>query len=93
MTIGATGISICSNVMLISDFYLVPDFSKSGSGLTRKQRSVSLTVLTTARLTIVRQLLIAVMILLGWIAFGAIIYSSLMKLTYIDGLYCESAGT
>ncbi|KZS97353.1 voltage-gated potassium channel [Sistotremastrum niveocremeum HHB9708] len=71
MTVASTSVSLVINGTLIYDYVRIPDFDKSGSGLTRKQRS----------------LVIIVMILLCWIAFGGLVYSVLIHLSFIDGLY------
>lgn len=70
-TICSTIASLVTNFTLIYDFVSTPNFAVSSSGLTRRQRS----------------LVIVVMILLCWIAFGALINSLLMDLAFIDGLY------
>ena len=41
MTVGSTVISLLTNITLIYDYVTTKDFENSGSGLTRKQRSVS----------------------------------------------------
>ncbi|KAF8581278.1 voltage-gated potassium channel [Ramaria rubella] len=71
LVVASTVVSLFTTITLIWDLWTTPDFSKSGSGLTRKQRS----------------LVIIVMILLCWIAFGGLVYSILMHLSFIDGLY------
>ncbi|KZS97352.1 voltage-gated potassium channel [Sistotremastrum niveocremeum HHB9708] len=71
LTVASTVVSTLTNCTLIYDFRVTPFFSKSGSGLTRKQRS----------------LVVIVMILLCWIALGAVVYSAIMNLNYVDGLY------
>ncbi|KAJ3872872.1 hypothetical protein F5051DRAFT_381756 [Lentinula edodes] len=71
MTLCSTIASTFTNASLITDFVRTPDFSSSGSGLTRKQRS----------------LVIMVIVLLVYIAFGALIESILLKLNFIDALY------
>ncbi|KAI0945627.1 hypothetical protein AcW1_001803 [Taiwanofungus camphoratus] len=71
MTLCSTIVSTITNINLISDYIRVPDFADSGSGLTRKQRA----------------LVIIVILLLLYIAFGALANSLLLHLSYIDGLY------
>ncbi|KZT00659.1 uncharacterized protein LAESUDRAFT_665671 [Laetiporus sulphureus 93-53] len=71
MTLCSTIASTITNLNLIIDYIRIPDFANSGSGLTRKQRS----------------LVVLVIILLMYIAIGALISSELMSLTYIDGLF------
>jgi hypothetical protein len=53
------------------DYARTPEFSKSGSGLTRKQRS----------------LVIIVMILLAYLGFGALVYCFMLKQRFLDSLY------
>ncbi|GBE87357.1 hypothetical protein SCP_1100320 [Sparassis crispa] len=71
MTLCSTIASTITNVGLIYDLARTPDFTNSGSGLTRKQRA----------------LVIIEIILLLYVAFGAAINSILLHLSYIDGLY------
>lgn len=89
MTLCSTIASTITNVSLIVDFIRTPDFAQRGksqssfcpsrypedfilgSGLTRRQRA----------------LMIIVIVLLVYIAFGALINSLLLHLTFIDGLY------
>ncbi|CAL1708783.1 unnamed protein product [Somion occarium] len=71
ITICSTVVSSLTNISLIVDYVKTPDFAKSGSGLTRKQRS----------------LVIIVMILLVYIALGALCTSLIQDLTFINGLY------
>ncbi|KAH8101114.1 hypothetical protein BXZ70DRAFT_1064214 [Cristinia sonorae] len=71
MTVCSTLVSTITNITLIMDFIFTPNFATSGSGLTRKQRS----------------LVIIVIVLLIYIAFGALVNSLLMELSFIDGLY------
>ncbi|CDO70185.1 hypothetical protein BN946_scf184774.g13 [Trametes cinnabarina] len=71
MTLCSTIASTVSNISLIVDFIRTPDFSRRGSGLTRKQRS----------------LMIVFIVLLVYIAFGALINSILLHLPFINGLY------
>lgn len=70
-TVCSTIASTAVNISLILDFIWTPDFAWSSSGLTKKQRS----------------LVIIVMTLLCWIALGALINSQLMDLDFIDGMY------
>jgi potassium channel subfamily K, other eukaryote len=56
---------------LIVDYVRTPDFAISGSGLTRKQRS----------------LVIIIIILLCYIALGSLVNSVLVDLAFIDALY------
>ncbi|KAI0674561.1 hypothetical protein C8Q78DRAFT_1015567 [Trametes maxima] len=71
MTLCSTIASTITNISLIVDLIRTPDFSKRGSGLTRKQRA----------------LMIIVIVLLVYIAFGALINSILLHQTFINGLY------
>ncbi|KDQ60083.1 hypothetical protein JAAARDRAFT_32466 [Jaapia argillacea MUCL 33604] len=71
LTLCSTIASVMTNISLVVDLVRTTDFSKSGSGLTHKQRS----------------LVIIVMILLLQIALGALINSILNHLSFIDGLY------
>ncbi|KAF8522657.1 hypothetical protein JB92DRAFT_3094201 [Gautieria morchelliformis] len=71
LVVASTAVSLFTTITLLWDLWTTPDFSKSGSGLTRKQRS----------------LVIIVMILLCWITLGGLVYSFLMHLSFIDGLY------
>lgn len=71
MTVCSTAASTVTNVTLITDYIHTPDFAQSGSGLTRKQRS----------------LVIIVMALLIYVAFGALVYSFMLSLNFIDGMY------
>ncbi|THV07162.1 voltage-gated potassium channel [Dendrothele bispora CBS 962.96] len=71
MTVCSTVASTVTNATLIFDLIRTPDFANSGSGLTRKQRS----------------LIIIVIILLCYIAFGALIHCVLTELNFIDALY------
>jgi hypothetical protein len=58
-------------VTLLIDYFRTEDFSKSGGGLTSKQRS----------------LVIVVMILLAYLGLGAIVYCYMLRLTFLDALY------
>ncbi|KAI0000703.1 hypothetical protein BJV74DRAFT_882769 [Russula compacta] len=71
MTICSTVVSALTNLTLIWDFVTTPNFDRSGSGITRKQRS----------------LVIITMIFLTYIALGALISSLMMSLTYLNGLF------
>ncbi|RDB30378.1 Outward-rectifier potassium channel TOK1 [Hypsizygus marmoreus] len=71
MTVCSTSISTLTNVTLIVDLVRTPDFANSGSGLTRKQRT----------------LVISVMILLTYIALGGLVQTFLIDLTFLDALY------
>ncbi|KAI0074973.1 voltage-gated potassium channel [Panus rudis PR-1116 ss-1] len=71
MTVCSTIASTITNITLITDYINTPDFGTSGSGLTRKQRS----------------LVIIVMVLLVYVAFGALCNTFIQDLTFIDGLY------
>ncbi|KAK7439790.1 Potassium channel [Stygiomarasmius scandens] len=71
MTVCSTVASTVTNATLIFDLVRTPDFANSGSGLTRKQRS----------------LIIIVIVLLCYIAFGALIHCVMTDLNFIDALY------
>ncbi|KAG8970668.1 hypothetical protein FRC03_004050 [Tulasnella sp. 419] len=71
ITVCSTIASIVATATLGWDLWHTPDFAKSGSGLTRKQRS----------------LIILVMILITYIALGSLVYAVIMDLTFQDGLY------
>ncbi|TCD59999.1 hypothetical protein EIP91_010926 [Steccherinum ochraceum] len=71
LTLCSTITSSITNITLIVDFIRTPDFGISGSGLTRKQRS----------------LVIIVIVLLTYIAFGALVTSFIQNLSFINGLY------
>ncbi|KAI0790498.1 hypothetical protein C8Q75DRAFT_806406 [Abortiporus biennis] len=71
MTLCSTLVSSITNITLIVDYIRTPDFHKSGSGLTRKQRSLAIVVMT----------------LLIYMALGALAQSFLRDLSFIDGLY------
>ena len=66
MTVCSTIASVTTTFTLLLDYYLTPNFAKSGSGLTRKQRS----------------LVIIFMVLLTYLAVGALVY------TYLLGIEC-----
>ncbi|KAJ7868633.1 hypothetical protein B0H14DRAFT_2729837 [Mycena olivaceomarginata] len=71
MTVCSTIVSTFTNFTLITDLLRTPDFENSGSGLTRRQRS----------------LVILVILLLCYIALGALIHSYLLSLNFIDAMY------
>ncbi|KAL0579653.1 Potassium channel [Marasmius crinis-equi] len=71
MTLCSTIASTFTNATLIVDVVRTPDFSNSGSGLSRKQRS----------------LVIIVIILLCYIALGALIHCILLGIKFVDALY------
>ncbi|KAI0316077.1 hypothetical protein OF83DRAFT_1173241 [Amylostereum chailletii] len=71
MTVCSTVISIITNFTLVWDIIKTPNFEKSGSGLTRKQRSLS----------------IISIVFLSYAALGALLNSLMMSLSFIDGLY------
>ncbi|KAJ6572157.1 hypothetical protein B0H19DRAFT_1132741 [Mycena capillaripes] len=71
MTVCSTVVSTFTNLTLISDLMRTPDFENSGSGLTRRQRSLA----------------ILVILLLCYIALGALIHSYLLHLNFIDAMY------
>ncbi|KAG8982771.1 hypothetical protein FRB90_006562 [Tulasnella sp. 427] len=71
MCVCSTIFSVTVAVTLAYDFITTPEFAKSGSGLTRKQRS----------------LVIMVMIMLCYVALGSLVFAELIGLTFQDGLY------
>ncbi|KZV76571.1 hypothetical protein PENSPDRAFT_747462 [Peniophora sp. CONT] len=71
LTVCSTVVSLITNGTLIWDLWRTPNFAKSGSGLTRKQRS----------------LIIINIIFLTYIALGALAFRYLIGLTFIDSLY------
>ncbi|KAF7338773.1 Tandem pore domain k+ channel [Mycena sanguinolenta] len=71
ITVCSTIVSTFTNFTLITDLIRTPDFENSGSGLTRRQKS----------------LVIIVILLLSYIALGALIYSFLLHLNFIDAMY------
>ncbi|CAE6511960.1 unnamed protein product [Rhizoctonia solani] len=71
MTVCSTIASVITTVSLIYDWICTPEFARSGSGLTRKQRL----------------LVIIVMVLLCYIALGALCYSFIMSLSFQNALY------
>ncbi|PVG03251.1 hypothetical protein CPB86DRAFT_749431 [Serendipita vermifera] len=71
VTFASTITSLVVTATLIIDYWRTPNFAKSGSGLTRKQRS----------------LVIIVMILLTYLGFGALIYCFMIDIRFLDALY------
>ncbi|KAI9568053.1 hypothetical protein HD554DRAFT_813349 [Boletus coccyginus] len=71
MTLCSTIVSMFTNVTLIIDLVQTSDFKRSGSGLTRRQRS----------------LVIIIIGLFCYLALGALANSFLLELTFVDGLY------
>ncbi|KAJ7150894.1 hypothetical protein C8R43DRAFT_887165 [Mycena crocata] len=71
ITVCSTVVSTFTNLTLITDLMRTPDFENSGIGLTRRQRSLA----------------IVVILLLCYIAFGALIHSILLGLNFIDAMY------
>ncbi|KAJ6600011.1 hypothetical protein DFH09DRAFT_628154 [Mycena vulgaris] len=71
ITVCSTVVSTFTNLTLITDLLRTPDFENSGSGLTRRQRSLA----------------ILVILLLCYIALGALIHSLLLGLNFIDAMY------
>ncbi|KAI0056615.1 voltage-gated potassium channel [Artomyces pyxidatus] len=71
MTVCSTAVSMITNFTLIYDLVTTPNFSKSGSGVTRKQRS----------------LVIITIVFLSYIALGALISSLMMYLSFLNGLF------
>ncbi|KAH7332823.1 hypothetical protein B0J17DRAFT_677730 [Rhizoctonia solani] len=71
MTVCSTIASVITTISLIYDWIRTPEFARSGSGLTRKQRL----------------LVIIVMVLLCYIALGALCYSFIMSLSFQNALY------
>ncbi|KAF8318708.1 hypothetical protein DL93DRAFT_2164886 [Clavulina sp. PMI_390] len=70
-TVASTGISTITNVTLLIDFIRTKDFASSGSGLSRKQRS----------------LVIIIILLFSWVAIGAGCFAALLNVTFQDALY------
>ena len=64
MTVCSTIASVITTITLLLDYYCTPNFAKSGSGLTRKQRS----------------LVIIFMVLLADLAVGALVYGYLLNI-------------
>ncbi|VDB92444.1 unnamed protein product [Peniophora sp. CBMAI 1063] len=71
LTVCSTIVSLITNGTLIWDLWRTPNFAKSGSGLTRKQRS----------------LVIINIIFLAYTALGALAFRYLIGLSFIDSLY------
>lgn len=71
MTVCSTIASCFTTATLLWDLYRTPDFNQSGSGLTRRQRT----------------LVIIIMVLFCYACFGALINSLLLNLSFINGLY------
>ncbi|KAG8798130.1 hypothetical protein FRC17_007553, partial [Serendipita sp. 399] len=71
VTLASTIVSLVVTTTLVIDYVTTPNFAKSGSGLTRKQRS----------------LVIIVMILLTYLGFGALVYCFMMDIRFLDALY------
>ncbi|KAF9784079.1 hypothetical protein BJ322DRAFT_893091 [Thelephora terrestris] len=71
MTVCSTSVSSATNISLVWDLLWTRHFTERGSGVSRKQRS----------------LLIIVILLLVYVAFGALVNSFLIRLDFIDALY------
>jgi Ion channel len=71
VTLASTVASLVVTTTLMIDYFRTSNFTKSGSGLTRKQRS----------------LVIIVMVLLSYLGFGALIYCFMMEIHFLDALY------
>ncbi|KAF8122573.1 hypothetical protein EV363DRAFT_1274492 [Boletus edulis] len=71
LTLCSTIVSMFTNVTLIIDLIMTPDFKRSGSGLTRRQRS----------------LVIIIIGLCCYVALGGLVNSFLLNLSFINGLY------
>ncbi|KAF8645936.1 hypothetical protein AX16_007467 [Volvariella volvacea WC 439] len=71
MTVCSTIASTLTNVTLLFDILRTPNFATSGSGLTRKQRA----------------LVIIVILLLFYLAIGALINHVLVDLSFLNALY------
>ena len=88
MTVSSTAVSSVTNLILITDFIMTPDFAHSGTQFSMQFCKHRLTQYTGSGLTRKqRSLVIVVIVLLVYIAFGALINSLLMNLTFINGLY------
>jgi potassium channel subfamily K len=70
-TVASTIVSTVTNVTLLIDFIRTRDIASSGSGLTRKQRS----------------LVIVVILLFSWVAVGAGCFCALLHISFQDSLY------
>ncbi|KAJ7746481.1 hypothetical protein DFH07DRAFT_832698 [Mycena maculata] len=71
ITVCSTVVSTFTNLTLITDLIRTPDFENSGSGLTRRQRSLT----------------IVVILLLSYIALGSLVHSVILNLNFIDAMY------
>ncbi|KAA1478158.1 voltage-gated potassium channel [Dentipellis sp. KUC8613] len=71
MTVCSTIVTSVVNITLIWDLVVTPNFASSGSGLTRKQRSM----------------IIITIIFLSYIALGALLSALLMDLSFVNGLF------
>ncbi|EIN08970.1 voltage-gated potassium channel [Punctularia strigosozonata HHB-11173 SS5] len=71
ITVCSTVVSFFTNISLVFDLLRTEDFEQSGSGLTRKQRS----------------LVIMIIVFLSYLAMGALVDCYILNLTFIDGLY------
>ncbi|KAF9003303.1 hypothetical protein BDQ17DRAFT_1409139 [Cyathus striatus] len=71
MTVCSSIVSLVTNITLIIDYLRIQDIATSGSGLTKKQRS----------------LLVSIILMLCYIALGALVHSKLLDLSFIDALY------
>ncbi|KAJ3561435.1 hypothetical protein NP233_g10198 [Leucocoprinus birnbaumii] len=71
MTLCSTLASLVTNITLILDYWGSSDSERHRSGLTEKQRSLT----------------IIVIVLLCYVAFGAAVHTSLLSLSFIDALY------
>ncbi|KAF9446440.1 voltage-gated potassium channel [Macrolepiota fuliginosa MF-IS2] len=71
MTTCSSIASLVTNVTLVLDFLLTPASDRDKSGLTQKQRSLTILIIG----------------LLCYVAFGAAVHTSLLSLSFIDALY------
>ncbi|TFY70758.1 hypothetical protein EVG20_g2255 [Dentipellis fragilis] len=71
MTVCSTIVTSIVNITLIWDLVVTPNFASSGSGLTRKQRSM----------------IIITIIFLSYVALGALLSALLMDLSFVNGLF------
>ena len=69
MTVCSTIVSVITTITLLLDYFCTPNFAKSGSGLTRKQRSA----------------VIVFMVLLADLAIGGLVYCYLLELECVIG--------
>ena len=74
MTVCSTMASIITTFTLLLDYYRTPNFAKSGSGLTRKQRS----------------LVIIFMVLLADLAVGALVYGYLLEIECVISIFRDT---